>query len=747
MATLDIWIQLEAQPWDVCPRSSIDRATAEGLIPVLSQKQAFLRSPSTGKTRTAIVNAPMPGGALILRRYTDGWRVPVDRKVNPWDLNEPNPTDTGTMGTIPGAVIECDVGDTVRVHFRNMDFRAKNPPPPWEHPANVEALPVEYRTHSLHAHGLVFAREHDGAYPLAPPDRSQPVDANEIINWNFVGVKRFKQGDRVPPACTFIYTWEARWPTSAGVWFYHDHSICHHENTARGAIGMIVVHNPADTENEVDITPARLPDGSWVGTPIGLSCYRADMIPLLPYALALLGKVEGAGDHVGGGDHIGPGDHLGAGDAMPAAHLATAHFGEAIHEPEDPGAMHTLSDEHVIRWGGLSLELTEHFTHVKRICFDVYRDPPDQALFLLLFHEMAGVGMCINGRKYLGNTPTLLAGPKTRMRFGVVGMGDAFHTFHIHGHRWVIPGPAGTKHATIEASAQVQATTQFEDAKVFGPASSFAFTLEEGNGMMRADPPIGEWHMHCHVGHHMMDGMVGSLLIVNGGELALPLPIGKACPPQVEPEPPEAPSPPPTPPAPRPTTHDVNMYDYSGDHNFPHYKPGTVSIYAGDTVRWTNRGRQQHTATPNAGAWSCPTLQPGQSHSVAFPHVGDFWYHCNLHSADAPTYAFGRVWVDPRPGAVTPPTGSPPAAGPTTHQVQISSTGFSPSTITIKAGDTVNWTNQDSFAHTVAGDDHSWTTPMLTSGKSFSRVFSSPGTIPYHCHIHPEMTATIQVTA
>lgn len=727
MAILEIWIQLENQPWDVCPKRPIDRATAEGTLPVGPLRQAFLRSPITGRTRTAIVNVPMPREALILRRYTEGWRAPDDRKVNPWDLNEPNPTDSGTMGTIPGPVIECNVGDTVRVHFRNMDFRAKNAPPPWERPANVEHLPVDCRTHSLHAHGVVFAREHDGAYPLTPPDRSQPVEATEVINWNFVGVKRFKQGDRVPPGCTFIYTWEARWPTSAGVWFYHDHSICHHENTALGAIGMIVVHNPADTENEVEITPARLPGGSWVGAPIEASCYRAEFIPIMPYALAMLGQIEDAADHAG------------AGGAMSAGHITSApgHFGEMIHETGDAGAMHTLSDERVIRWGGLSLELTENFSHVDRLCFDVYRDPPDQALFLLLFHEMPDVGMCINGRKYLGNAPTLLAGPKTRMRFGVVGMGDAFHTFHIHGHRWVIPGPAGTTPATIEQSPQVQSTSQFEDAKVFGPASSFAFTLEEGHGMMRADPPIGEWHMHCHVDHHMMEGMVGSLLIVNGRELALPLPIGKACPPQVEEE---APQSPPAPPAPGLATHDVSINDD------PHFVPKTVSILAGDTVRWTNHGRQRHTATSDTGIWSCPTLEPGQSHSVAFSKAGDHWYHCSFHSVDAPSFAFGRVWVDPRPGTSAPPTGPSSPAGPKTHQVQISSTGFSPSTIAIKAGDTVNWTNQDTSAHTATADDHSWATPMLTGGKSFSKTFSSPGTIPYHCHIHHEMTAKIQVS-
>src|SRR5689334_6154689 len=115
MATLDLWIQLETQPWDVCPNRPIDRSTAEGVLPLLMLKQAFLHSPVTRRRRTASVNVPLPGGALILRRYTENWRAPDDRKVNPWDLNEPDPTDAGTMGTIPGAVIECNVGDTLRV--------------------------------------------------------------------------------------------------------------------------------------------------------------------------------------------------------------------------------------------------------------------------------------------------------------------------------------------------------------------------------------------------------------------------------------------------------------------------------------------------------------------------------------------------------------------------------------------------------------------------------------------------------
>lgn len=37
--------------------------------------------------------------------------------------------------------------------------------------------------------------------------------------------------------------------------------------------------------------------------------------------------------------------------------------------------------------------------------------------------------------------------------------------------------------------------------------------------------------MHCHVLGHMHDGMMGSLLVVQGGQLALGLPQGVPCPP------------------------------------------------------------------------------------------------------------------------------------------------------------------------------------------------------------------------
>ena len=66
--------------------------------------------------------------------------------------------------------------------------------------------------------------------------------------------------------------------------------------------------------------------------------------------------------------------------------------------------------ELAFRRGDVILELDPKLEFIHRICLPFYVDPPQRAQYLQLYHEMTGAGMLINGRKYLGNTPTLLAG-------------------------------------------------------------------------------------------------------------------------------------------------------------------------------------------------------------------------------------------------------------------------------------------------------------------------------------------------
>lgn len=65
--------------------------------------------------------------------------------------------------------------------------------------------------------------------------------------------------------------------------------------------------------------------------------------------------------------------------------------------------------------------------------------------------------------------------------------------------------------------------------------------------------------------------------------------------------------------------------------------------------------------------------------------------------------------------------------------------------VTIHAGETVKWTNNDSVNHTATADDNEWGTGTIKPGGSFVRRFEEPGTYTYFCSYHPEMTGTIIV--
>jgi plastocyanin len=97
------------------------------------------------------------------------------------------------------------------------------------------------------------------------------------------------------------------------------------------------------------------------------------------------------------------------------------------------------------------------------------------------------------------------------------------------------------------------------------------------------------------------------------------------------------------------------------------------------------------------------------------------------------------------PAATAPAATTAPASSGNEAKINISNFAFDPATITIKVGETVTWTNQDSAAHTVVADDNSWKSDNLEKGASFSRTFDTAGTFTYKCSIHPTMTGTVTV--
>lgn len=86
------------------------------------------------------------------------------------------------------------------------------------------------------------------------------------------------------------------------------------------------------------------------------------------------------------------------------------------------------------------------------------------------------------------------------------------------------------------------------------------------------------------------------------------------------------------------------------------------------------------------------------------------------------------------------------------NQVEISGFAFSPSSITVKRGTTVTWTNKDSSAHNVISEDGAPAggpqkpQALFGQNQSFSFTFNTVGTFPYFCEPHPFMKGTVIVT-
>jgi plastocyanin len=78
-------------------------------------------------------------------------------------------------------------------------------------------------------------------------------------------------------------------------------------------------------------------------------------------------------------------------------------------------------------------------------------------------------------------------------------------------------------------------------------------------------------------------------------------------------------------------------------------------------------------------------------------------------------------------------------------QVVIKGFAFSPDSITIKAGESVTWTNQDGATHTVTADNAEFKSSDLASGATFTFKFDKAGTYAYHCSIHSSMKGTVVV--
>ena len=80
-------------------------------------------------------------------------------------------------------------------------------------------------------------------------------------------------------------------------------------------------------------------------------------------------------------------------------------------------------------------------------------------------------------------------------------------------------------------------------------------------------------------------------------------------------------------------------------------------------------------------------------------------------------------------------------------QIKMQNIQFSPKATTVKVGQKVTWTNDDSTDHNVTADSGAdFKSKDFGNGATFEFTPDKAGTVKYECTIHPGMTATLNVT-
>jgi len=91
------------------------------------------------------------------------------------------------------------------------------------------------------------------------------------------------------------------------------------------------------------------------------------------------------------------------------------------------------------------------------------------------------------------------------------------------------------------------------------------------------------------------------------------------------------------------------------------------------------------------------------------------------------------------------PSGSGLAVSIPSGSSTLTTTAYAPNPVNVAVGGAVTWTNRDNTTHTSTADGGAWNSGAIAPGGSFTMTFSTAGTFPYHCTLHPNMVGTVNV--
>jgi plastocyanin len=459
--------------------------------------------------------------AVIYREYLDsGYLIPKPDKLIAADVNEPS-----YAHRVPGTVIYTRPCERLKIHVWNTDD-----------------VP-----HSLHVHGLRYGIDSDGSWPFGTE-----------------AAHHGGRSDAICPGQSWTYTFDV--PAAAlGAWPFHDHTHPMHTKIDQGLFGGIVVLGQCDRP------PQRFRYPWKVLRPIFQDIERLERLPVFPHkgvpeeleldeesTLALAPHIHAR--RLKEATQLTLKHHLDFLEEfavreffLPRKLVNTDHVPVFFHVMANPDADPVFDSDDIEELGGEASMVFDTAGDYEYFCrhhpemtgvVHVVPGGPDPVTVTIVggppmafspaeitvgvggtvtfinnsnFHHTVtskiGAAMathCINGRGFVGNSPTIVGRSGQRIRFYVFNLDTSsdWHNFHPHAMRWKFAGAA-------------------VDIRSMGPAESFVVETEIPPVLLLTDveekaqdpahrPPGAKLHklkgdfvFHCHVHHHMMNGMVG----------------------------------------------------------------------------------------------------------------------------------------------------------------------------------------------------------------------------------------------
>lgn len=298
--------------------------------------------------------------------------------------------------------------------------------------------------------------------------------------------------------------------------------------------------------------------------------------------------------------------------ADPKYQIALGLYGPLIVEPG--AAESTYDREYTYLLGEWDLELTPEVAQGKAPL-----GPGDQ---LLRGGELGTDLFLINGHAHESIPPVVLdAGERVLIR--LMNAGNLPHAIHSHGHSFRIVATDGNP---VPAAAVLT-----KDTVLIGPGERYDLELVGSNP--------GVWMLHCHMENHADNGMM-TLIQYEGATPSGPVaeffdparPIGSGHMDHVPAQagdavtaPPAAPAAPEPPPA---ATGDVVEIALVDDR----FDAPDLSVAAGTTVRFVNRGANWHNVAAFDGSFTSGRLEPGESFEVRLAAPGEVRFLCEHHA-------------------------------------------------------------------------------------------------------------------